>query len=194
MNWELSSATEHRCPCGQGGYTVRIFVDDWKRAEEQWEMNCPKCKRKYLLHSHTDAKSGMPLQSNRWVKRETLSRVFRVEAQVAKARMNVVNLATSRYETKWLAYFKEAKSKKAAWQRLTDGGRRFPSLAAFYSHTAKMDLEVYLLEQFNFDNLPIIVEKVGGGDRELKKQLGEVKELDLKLQISKTQLLKNGFH
>jgi hypothetical protein len=135
----------------------------------------------------------MLLRSNRWVRRQTLSRVLRVEARVENAKMGVVNLATSRYETKWLAYFEEAKSKKAAWQRLTDAGKRYPSLATFYSHTAKMDLQAYLLRQFNFDSLPIIVKKVGSGDKELKKKLDAVKECELELEISKTRMLKDGF-
>lgn len=193
MNWELSSAKAHKCPCGQGTYTIRIFLDDWKRSEEQWEMDCPKCRRKYYLYSNTDSNSGMQLRSNRWVKKRTLSRVLRVEPRVENAKMGVVNLATSKYETKWLAYFKEAKSRKAAWQRLTDGGKRYPSLATFYDHTAKMDLQEYLLQQFNFNSLSIIVDKVGSGDKELKKQLGAVKERELELQISKTRMLEDGF-
>jgi len=193
MNWELSGVTGHKCPCGQGTYTVRVFVDDWKRSEEQWEMDCPKCKRKYYLYSYPDMHSGAPVRSSRWVKRKTLSRVLRVEARVENAKLNVVNLAASRYESKWLAYFKEAKSKKAAWQRLTDAGRRAPSLTTFYSHTAKIDLQAYLLRQFNFDSLPIIVEKVGPGDKELKKKLGAVKERELELRVTKSRMLRDGF-
>ena len=156
-------------------------------------MDCPKCKRKYYLYSCADPNSGMHHRSNRWVRRQTLSRFLRVEARVENAKEGVVNLATSRYETKWLAYFKEAKSKKAAWQRLTDCGKRYPSLATFYSHTAKMDLQAYLLRQLNFDSLPIIVEKVGSGDKELKKKLDAVKENELELEIDKTRMLKDGF-
>lgn len=69
MNWELSRASKHKCPCGQGTYTIRTFLDDWKRSEEQWDMDCPKCRRKYDLCSSTIPKSGKLLRSNRWVKK-----------------------------------------------------------------------------------------------------------------------------
>jgi hypothetical protein len=193
MSWELSSAMKHKCPCGQGTYTVRTFMEDWNRSEEQWDMDCPKCKRKYYLYAGSDPKSGMLLRSNCWVKRQTLSRVLRVEEQVEKAKNGVVRLATSRYETKWLAYFKEAKSRKEAWQRLTDDGRRHPSLATFYNHSAKMDLQGYLLQQFTYEGLSVIVEKVGAGDKELKKTLDAVKKREFELQNSKTRMLKDGF-
>ena len=193
MSWELSGAREHKCPCGQGTYTVRTFTDDWNKSEEQWDMDCPKCKRRYFLYSYTGPNIGPQMRSHRWVRKQTLSRVLRVEAQVEKAKDGVVNLAASRYESKWLAYFNGAKSKKGAWQKLTDGGRRYPSLATFYSQTAKMDLQGYLLQQFNFDGLSIIVEKVGSGDKELKKQLDEVKESELELEVSKNRMLEEGF-
>ena len=73
MNWELSSAIKRKCPCGQGTYTVRTFLDDWKRREEQWDMDCLKCRQKYDLCSSTNPKSGRLLRSNRWVRRHTLS-------------------------------------------------------------------------------------------------------------------------
>ena len=69
MNWELSGACKHKCPCGQGTYTIRTFLDDWKRPEEQWDMDCPKCRRKYDLCSIATPKSGRLLRTNRWVKR-----------------------------------------------------------------------------------------------------------------------------
>jgi len=69
MNWELSRASRHKCPCGQGTYTVRTFVDDWNRSEEQWDMDCLKCRRKYDLCSSTNLKSGRLVRINRWVKK-----------------------------------------------------------------------------------------------------------------------------
>lgn len=69
MNWELSRASKHKCPCGQGTYTVRTFLDDWNRSEEQWDMDCLKCRRKYDLYSSTSLKSGKLLRTNRWMKK-----------------------------------------------------------------------------------------------------------------------------
>jgi len=69
MNWELSRASKHKCPCGQGTYTVRTFLDDWNRSEEQWDMDCLKCRRKYDLCSSTIPKSGKLLRTHRWVKK-----------------------------------------------------------------------------------------------------------------------------
>ena len=69
MNWELSGASKHKCPCGQGTYTIRIFLDDWNRSEEQWDMDCIKCRRKYDLCSTTIPKSGRLLRTNRWVRK-----------------------------------------------------------------------------------------------------------------------------
>jgi hypothetical protein len=72
MNWELSSIISHKCPCGRGTYSVRTFLDDWRRAEEQWDMNCSECRGKYELHSSANLKTGRLLRSNRWIRRGSL--------------------------------------------------------------------------------------------------------------------------
>jgi|GEM_PF-2905425 len=118
MNWELSRASKHKCPCGQGTYTVRKFVDDWNRSEEQWDMDCLKCRRKYHLYSSINPKSGRLLRTNRWVKRRELT----------------------------------------------------------------------------IDGLSIVGKKADPGEKELRKQLEEVKAGGFELQMSKTRVLRDGYN
>jgi len=86
-------------------------MDDWNRTRSSKEIHCSKCKQK---------------ESKRL--RAAAARERRREELLFKAKQ----IATNRYQKKWLVLF-DLLSKKAAWKLYT-GGVGYPALGTFYLH------------------------------------------------------------
>lgn len=128
-----------------------------------------------------------------WVPKELYEEVNNIEARLNRAKNEVVDIARSRYMDKWLWHFRDAKTKKEIWRRLTDNGKRYPSLSSFYAHTRNKDLETYLRQEFCYDNLPAILEKLDTVDNELSQRIETVREIERELRTVKEQLKKEGY-
>lgn len=168
-------------------------MDDWNRSEERWEMDCLTCKQNYRLYTHHYYDSGMACSSCLWVQNGQYESVERIEAQLTKAKEDVVRVATSRYMDKWLSYFQDAKSKKEIWRRLTDNGRRYPSLSTFYAHTRHMDPESCVRKEFDYGNVLIILQKLGITDEEINGKLQAAKQVENRLREAIEWLIKEGY-
>jgi len=193
MSWELSGVQKHKCPCGRRTYTVRLLTDDWNRSDEQWNMNCSDCNRRYTLYRYSYPDSGMILQSYCWVKKKLFARMRMIQAELEKCRRNAVRLFQSRYKEKWLSRFSECKSKKTVWKLLTQNGRRYPSLPTFYSHTKNKDLEGYLIQQLTFDNLSFVLKMLSVKDNKLRERIKKATQMSRRYRTAKAQLMREGF-
>ena len=193
MSWEEINTYRSKCPCGSSTYTVRSFMGDWNRSEERWEMDCVKCKRQYCLYQYSVLDSGMTCKVFRWVRREELKKVEKIEAQLTKAKEEIVKNAKALYVDMWLSYFQDAKSKKEIWRRLTDDGKRYPSLSAFYNHTKDTDLQSYLREEFKYKSISVILQKLHVADREISRKLRLAEQIDSELYKAKDRLIKEGY-
>lgn len=193
MSWEEMSNSQYKCPCGLGTYTIKFFMDDWNRSEERWEMDCPTCKQNYRLYTYYYYDSGMECKSYLWVPREAYTKVENIGVQLNKAKKEVVGIATSRYMDKWLVYFQDARTKKEIWRRLTDNGKRYPSLSTFYTHTRNRSPETYLRREFHYDNVPVILQKLGIIDNEVNEKLQATRQIEGKFREGKEQLKKEGY-
>ncbi|MDA1189072.1 MAG: hypothetical protein O2854_05275, partial [Chloroflexi bacterium] len=192
MSWEEISSNELECPCGEGTYTAKSFVDDWNRSERRWEMNCPKCKQVYLLHTYYEYESGKSCGSHVWVRKEHYEAVQKIKTQLVGEKEHVVNLAERRYMQAWLSYFEDAKSKKEIWRRLTEAGRLYPGLATFYSHTKHMNPETYLRREFSYKNLPKILQKLNIIDEPIQLRLRATMGLEEGLDEAENRLIREG--
>jgi hypothetical protein len=169
-------------------------MDDWNRSEERWEMDCIKCKKQYCLYQYSYLDSGMNCRTFLWVRREELEKVDKIEAQLTKAKEEVVKKAKARYMDMWLSYFQDVKSKKEIWRRLTDNGKRYPSLSAFYNHTKDTTLQSYLRGEFTYESMPVILQKLHVADREISRVLRLAKQVDSGLHKAKARLVREGYN
>ena len=187
------SRKQYKCPCGSGTYTVISLTDDWNRSEEQWEMDCSICKQIYQLYSYYYYDSGMTCEAYLWVSKKLYEEMKNVEQEFEKAKKEIIDQANSRYMKIWLSYFNDAKTKKEVWRRLTDNGKKYPSLSTFYSQTKNNDITKYIRNYFYFDNLTYIFEKLGIDDKDINKMIMNVKEIEKKLNGIKEKLNKEGY-
>ncbi|CEG13797.1 conserved hypothetical protein [groundwater metagenome] len=193
MSWEEMSHRQYKCPCDAGTYTITSLMDDWNRSEERWEMDCTICKQKYHLYTYHYYDSGMACEAYLWVPRKSYEEMKNVEEHLERTKKEIVDLAHSRYVDKWHSYFDGAKTKKEVWRRLTNNGKKYPSLSTFYSHTKNDDLTKYIRHYFYYDNLAYILEKLGIKDDEINKMILNVKEFEDRLNGIKEQLKKEGY-
>ena len=193
MSWEEMSSTKSKCPCGQGTYTVRSYMDDWNRLEDRWEMDCPECQERFQLYTYYYLDSGMTWDSKIWVLSEEFERYRLIEEELEIIKVEVVGLFISRYLDRWISYFDDTKTKKDVWRRLTDNGERYPSLSTFYSHIRGSDVLEYLRKEVNFHNLPFMITKLGIVDILIVEKLAQIENLENEVRISDRQLIKTGF-
>jgi hypothetical protein len=193
MSWEEMSVHKYKCPCKSSTYTITVLSDDWHRTKEQVVMDCPKCKKEYCQYDYSYPDSGMDCGSFVWVRRKELGAVKQMETKLHKAERDVINLAQKRYLSKWLTCFKDAKSKKEIWRRLTDSGKRYPSITAFYSHIKNKGIELYLSEEFYPENIPTILKKICIVDREISNELQSVKQTEADFGKAVKRLIKEGY-
>lgn len=85
-------------------------------------------------------------------------------------------IAEARYLESWLKIF-AGLTKRAAWERLTEGGKSYPALGTFYKHVRDFGgLQPYLIWSFKSDLKHAI--KVGSiRDAELEELLAEYDRL-----------------
>lgn len=193
MSWEELSNSQYKCPCGSGTFTIRFFTDDWNRTEERWEMDCPICRQNYRLYTYFHHDLEMTSSSFIWAKKEQYEDVERIGAQLTQAKEDVVKAAASSYMNEWLLYFSDARSKKEIWRRLTDNGMRYPSLSTFYAQTRHTQTASYLQREFSYNNVPIILHKLGVGEEEITERLRIARDIEAKHQKAINELMRNGF-
>jgi len=109
------------------------------------------------------------------------------------AKETALQLAKDRYLAKWLGSFRDAKTKKDAWRRLTAAGKRYPSLSTFYSHLKHQSLEEYLKDAFRFDALPSILDSLSIVDPDVNAALATVEGLSHNLEAFEALLLRQGY-
>lgn len=193
MSWEEMSRRQYKCPCGSGTYTIISLSDDWCRSEERREMDCIICEQKYQLYTYHYYDSGMTCEAYLWVPRKLYEEMKNDEENLNKTKKEILDLAHSRYMSTWRSYFNGAKTKKEAWRRLTNNGKKYPTLSTFYSHTKNDDLAKYISNYFYYDNLTYIIEKLGIKDDEIDKMILKVKEFEYRLNCKKEQMKNEGY-
>lgn len=125
-------------------------MDDWNRTRREWTMNCANCAKEYVLYEYPAYDSGIPYTAARWVRASAYNESEKLKKEAESLKRRADNLAEKRYLQKWLSMF-DGKSKKAAWEILTDSGRRYPSLGTFYKHVGHEGFDAYLIRQFRQD-------------------------------------------
>lgn len=184
---------QYKCPCGNSTYTIKYFMDDWNRSEEQREMDCHSCKQNYQLYTCSYFHSGMECSSCRWVPKESYKKVEDIGIQLNKTKKDIIDIATSRYLDKWLMYFQNIKTKKGIWRELTDNGKKYPSLSTFYAHTKNESLNIYLRREFTLEKVPTILQKIDIIDNEINDKLQQIKQIEDKLRKATEQLWREGY-
>jgi len=111
MSWEVMQTKTGPCACGAGTETYVLEMDDWNRTRSATQIHCPGCRKK--------REQELAADQRREDRRDELLR----RAQ---------ELAMERYSVQWLSLF-AGMTKKAAWQRYTDGVGH-PALGTFYQH------------------------------------------------------------
>ena len=53
MSWEKVATRTTPCPCGKGVIARTDYSDDWNRCESGYSIECPMCKTKYKIVSHS---------------------------------------------------------------------------------------------------------------------------------------------
>lgn len=170
MSWEEIHVEKLKCPCGKGTYTVRLLMDDWNRSEENWEMDCPICKKKYQLYEYNYHDSGLDCKAYLWVVKKLYEEMVKDKKHLEQTKISLVNSAKTRYKDKWLFYFHDAKTKKEVWRKLTDDGNRNLNLSTFFSHTQNDDIIKYVRDYFNYNNLLFILNKLEIKDNGIEKK------------------------
>jgi hypothetical protein len=176
MSWEEMSAEQRACPCGQGVFTIRRYMDDWNRVEDRWAMNCPRCTKEYTLDSFSYYHSGLHQVGYRWVVTVKFKQAqsLRKEAEQLKAR--AFDAAKRRYLSRWLSRF-EGQTKKDVWTRLTANGEQYPSLGTFYKHLRDGGQTRYLTDYFAA-HLETALALIGVADTEIRALLSRAKDTD----------------
>lgn len=192
MSWEVISTSTHNCPCGLGSYLVVVLSDDWGRTEERWEMRCLKCSSEFALYKYHYQDSGEVWPAYVWVRVEALHRVHAAEANLATFQDRVIATAKSRHLAQWMNHFAPASSRKDLWRRLTDNGKRYPSLSTFYQHTRGSDPLEYVAQRFTFQDLAWILEKLAIEDKELDDSLHQAARMERDLSLLKANLIRQG--
>ncbi|MGJ7568878.1 hypothetical protein ACSFBM_33850 [Variovorax sp. GB1R11] len=190
MSWDEAAPTYRPCPCGAGKYAVISRFDDWNRSDERWEMHCPACATKYDLYVRNyTGRKGMAATFRGWVLRNLLGELAAASAKLNDAKQSLATFASAQLGDHWLAYF-AGRTKKAIWSELTEGGKCYPSLQAFYTQTRNSSPERILKEYFSYRRLPTVVRILGlSPESELAQRLkqteyleSELKEMDCKVR------------
>jgi hypothetical protein len=71
MAWDKMDTETFPCPCGSSTYTVTQLMDDWNRSDEEWSMQCPRCKDVYCLKTIHYSKHGMDETTYKWVPKDS---------------------------------------------------------------------------------------------------------------------------
>jgi hypothetical protein len=170
-------------------------MDDWNRHEECWEMNCPECQQNFRLYIDHYRHKGLTHEVHLWVPTSSLNKVKHIEKQLETAKAEVTEIATVRYTGRWLQRFEDAKTKKEVWRRLTGDGKRrhYPSLSTFYDHVRRIGLEVYLRNEFTYNNLPDIMQSLAVVDSEIHERREQISAIESDLDQARRQLKKVGY-
>ena len=152
MSWDESNPIRHKCPCGRGTYTERFSSNDWGQSRTEWAMDCPSCKKDYVLHTYEYYHHGLCETGHRWIKKDIYKKANGLEKSAKRLIGDAVHLAQSRYEDRWLAHFKD-KTKKEIWAELTRNGEKYPSLGTFYKHVGSEGMSAYLSRYFEKEHI-----------------------------------------
>lgn len=193
MSWDEMKCTEYHCPCGKSTYTVKLFMDDWGRSEERWNMECPDCKQNYRLYSISYYHKARSEASPCWVPRSAYEEVEETREKLFSTRKEATNIAATRYLGNWWDYFKDIKIKKRVWEILIQKKKvTYPSLQMFYSDVNRKGLEAFLRGWFAYDELPIILEILSVKDADLEGYFELVDKIEKQLEVQKKQLAQLG--
>ncbi|MDD4959372.1 MAG: hypothetical protein PHS51_08480 [Gallionella sp.] len=192
MSWEDSSPIARPCPCGMGQYFRIIRSDDWNRYEEQWEMHCPSCKKKYGLYAKNYSRKGMVSPYQCWLPHLVLEELAVATEELKQAEKTLSAYATAHYQEQWNNHF-IGKKKKTVWRELTEDGKCYPSLSTFYLHIRESSLEQQLARYFNYRELPTLVRVLKLNASELYSRIEQVHELEHLLEERHSNARQQGF-
>ena len=195
---DLDFVNEEKCPCGKGIYRIEHYSDDWLRHEEKWIMDCSICINNYGLWTYGRSKDGMIEGHYLWVPIELLRKEKAINNSISNERESLITLATKRYLEKWLAYFKEFKTKKAIWNEIKRQDENYPhifypSLSTFYSHIKNKGVDNYLRNFFSIENFPLIFNKIRVEDIDIDKIIQDINALKLQENEINRQIREQGF-
>jgi len=193
MSWEEMRIENHKCPCGNGIYTVTHLMDDWNRSDETWKMNCNTCKNEYTLFQYSIFDSGMHVSQAGWIKKSLYDKVKEIEKELHAYEEQVVQIFTDRYQNKWLQYFEGLKSKKQIWGILNTNKLSAGSLSTFYSDIKIHGIRKHLLSYLKFKNLQSISQILEVSDNDILSRINECKALEKKYKKSCQDMRKGLF-
>lgn len=176
MSWEVVGQDLRPCPCGAGRYRIEYRSDDWGRSEEDWSMECPACAKSCALTARGGWDSGISVSYQCWVPRSLFSELTNLDDEIRRETDGVAKVARERYRAKWHSHF-EGMSKRRIWAHLTDAGKEYPSLSAFYAHVKHpTGLNGVLDGYFRLEHLPRVFRILNIADAELDQRIGQIAE------------------
>jgi hypothetical protein len=176
-----------------GRFTITYRSNDWGQHDEQWAMQCSRCKTTHGIyrHGYTDRK-GIHAVDFLWAPKQHLRELADLEKTIRNQKDELATYLAKQYGARWLKHF-EGASKKTTWAELTADDRNYPQLSTFYGHVRSDGLEHVLKGYLQYDKVETVTRILHPEDAELAARVRQIRDLKSELDTNNDQIRKTGF-